>query len=270
MNPTPATTDIATDIATDSTEDKHTFRNPHTQTTQIKESSMKITASKLIRWAGLAAVAAGSLFVVMQAIHPLDELANVTTARWALVHVLGVAMGFLGLLGLTGIYARQVEETGWLGLAGYLLLSLFYALTLAFQFVEAFISPLLASAAPQFIEGFLAIAAGRAAEFNMGALPAVYALTGFAGYMLGGLLLGIATFRAGVLPRWAGALLAVGVVLPLVTSGLIPHPFDRILALPVGGAVAWMGYALWAERRGHAAHTAAGTHSPQLRPAGAK
>jgi hypothetical protein len=216
---------------------------------------MKITASKLIRWAGLAAMAAGSLFVVMQAIHPLDELANVTSARWALVHVLGVAMGFLGLFGVTGIYTRQAEETGWLGLAGYLLLSLFYALTLAFQFIEAFVSPLLASEAPRFVEGFLAIAAGRAGEFNMGALPTVYALTGFAGYMLGGLLLGIATFRGGVLPRWAGALLATGVVLPLITTGLIPHPFDRILALPVGGAVAWLGYALWAERRAPASRS---------------
>ena len=31
-------------------------------------------------------------------------------------------------------------------------------------------------------------------------------------YMLGGLLFGIATFRARILPRWAGCLLAVGAV----------------------------------------------------------
>jgi hypothetical protein len=33
---------------------------------------MKITASNLIRWAGLAAIAAGILYIVVQAIHPLD------------------------------------------------------------------------------------------------------------------------------------------------------------------------------------------------------
>ena len=37
---------------------------------------------------------------------------------------LTTAMCFFGLLGITGLYARQVEEAGWLGLAGYLLFSL--------------------------------------------------------------------------------------------------------------------------------------------------
>lgn len=231
---------------------------------------MKTTASNLIRWAGLSAMGAGSLFIVIQAIHPLDVLSNVTTTQWAIAHYMGVAMGILGLFGVTGIYARQMEKAGWLGLAGYLLLSIFYALTTAFQFIEAFITPLLVTAAPQFVEGFLGIASGQATEFNMGALPTVYALTGFAGYMLGGLLLGIATFRAGVLPRWAGGLLAVGVMLPLVATGLFPHPLDRIFAVPVGLAVAWLGYALWAERRGQAAEPVPGTRSPQLRQAGAK
>ena len=106
---------------------------------------MKITVSSLIRWAGLSAMLSGILFIVIQTIHPLDVLSSVTTSRWAIVHYLGVAMCLLGLLGVTGIYARQVEAVGWLGLVGYLLFSLFYAFALAFQFVEAFISPLLAT-----------------------------------------------------------------------------------------------------------------------------
>ena len=40
--------------------------------------------------------------------------------------------------------------------------------------------------------------------------------------MLGGLLFGIATFRAGILPRWAAGLLAVGTVLAPVAA-LLPH-----------------------------------------------
>src|SRR3954463_5508662 len=105
---------------------------------------MKITASNLIRWAGLSAMGAAIIFLVIQAIHPLDLLFSVTTPRWAFVHYLGITMGILGLFGVAGLHARQVEEAGWLGLAGYLLLSLFFAFTLAFQFVEAFVSPLLA------------------------------------------------------------------------------------------------------------------------------
>src|SRR6185436_17616942 len=222
--------------------------NANRQTTTIKgnnqESKMKLTASNLIRWAGLAAMGAGVLFIAIQAIHPLDVLSSVTTARWAIVHVLGVAMCFLGLLGLVGLYARQVEEAGWLGLAGYLLFSLFWALTLAFQFIEAFISPVLAIEAPKFVEGFLGIVTGAPSEMNLGALPTVYMLTGLL-YLLGGLLFGIATFRAGILPRRAAGLLSFGIVLPLLGSSLVQHPFDRIFAVPVGLSLAWLGYALW-------------------------
>lgn len=134
---------------------------------------MKTTAANLIRWTGLAAMASGILFVVMQPIHPPDVLSSVTTAQWAIVHDLGVAMCFFGLLGMAGLYARQVQETGWLGLAGYLLLSLFYALTLAFQFIEAFISPRLATESPAFVEGLLGSANGDPTGMDLGALPAV-------------------------------------------------------------------------------------------------
>jgi hypothetical protein len=242
--------------------------NTNRQTTVIKgnnkESKMKITASNLIRWAGLSAMGAGILFIAIQAIHPLDVLSSVTTSRWAIVHVLGVAMCFFGLLGLAGLYARQVEEAGWLGLVGYLLFSLFWALTMAFQFVEAFISPVLATEAPKFVEGFLGIVTGAPSEINLGALPAINGLNGFVGYLLGGLLFGIATFRAGILPRWAAGLLAVGIVLPLLGSSLVPHPFDRIFAVPVGLALAWLGYALWSERREQTSEAVPGRESLQL------
>ena len=230
---------------------------------------MKTTASNLICWAGLAAMGAGILFLAIQLIHPLDVLESVTTTRWAIVHYLGIVMCLLGLLGMTGIYARQAEEAGWLGLAGYLLVSLFFALTLGFQFVEAFVSPLLANAAPEFVTGLLAVASGHAGEADLGALPTVYALTGFVGYMLGGVLLGIATLRARVLPRWAGGLLIAAAVLPLAAvlpavSALFPHPLDRLFAVPMGLAWTGLGYALWSERSRPAVLSAAGAASSQL------
>ena len=115
---------------------------------------MKITASKLIRWAGLSAVVGGFLFVGIQPIHPPEILSSFTTSTWAVVHYVGVAMCFLILLGITGIYARQVEESGWLGLAGFLLFGLMWALTAAFQFAEGLIVPLLATDVPRFAVGF--------------------------------------------------------------------------------------------------------------------
>jgi hypothetical protein len=197
-----------------------------------------------LRWAGLAAIAAGVLFITIQMVHPADILSSVTTERWAIVHSLGVIMSFLALLGTTGIYASQVEKAGWLGLAGYLLFSLFWALTMAFQFIEAFISPVLATEAPSFVQGLLGMVNGSASEVDLGALPMLNALTGFAGYMLGGLLFGIATLRAGILPRLAGGLLAFAAV-SVLAAPLLGHPLDRLFAVPMGLALAWLGFALW-------------------------
>src|SRR4028118_1478683 len=202
--------------------------------TDGKEGNMKITAPKLIRWTGLSAMVAGIIFAGIQPIHPLDVLASVTTTQWAIIQSLKTAMCIFGLLGLTGLYARQVKEAGWLGLAGYLVFSLFFAHTLAFAFTEAFILPQLATEAPKFVQSFLGIFNGHPGEMNLGALPTLYAVAGF-GYVLGGLLFGIATFRAGILPRWAAGLLAVGAVAPFVLAQL-PHPLDRTFAGPGGRA----------------------------------
>jgi len=218
--------------------------------TAIKESSMKMTSSKVIRWAGLAAMGAGILYITIQAIHPLDVFSSVTTAQWAITHYLSIVMDILAMLGIAGLYTRQVEKSGWLGLAGYLLFSGFWAFSVALHFIEAFISPVVANVAPKFVEGLLGMVAGNASEINLGALPTVYGLLiGVVGYVLGGLLFGIATFRARVLPRWAGGLLAIGTLLPVLLSSVVHHPFDRLFAVPVGLALAWLGYALWSERR---------------------
>jgi hypothetical protein len=226
---------------------------------------MKTTTSNLIRWAGLSAMVGGFLFVAIQPIHPPEILSSVTTSTWSLVHYVGVAMCFLILLGITGIFARQAEESGWLGLAGFLVFGLMWALTAAFQFAEAFILPLLATDAPKFVVGFLGITSGSPSEVSLGILPTVYSLTSVL-YLLGGVLLGIATFRARVLPRWAGGGLAVGTVAPLALSLLLPHEFIRLAAVPTGIALALLGYALWSDRREKVSGALPATGRPQLRP----
>ena len=241
--------------------------NANRQTTVVtgnKEHTMQMTASNLIRWTGLAAMAAGIIFAGIQPIHPADVLASVTTGAWAILTPLKLVMCLLFLLGIAGLYARQVEEAGWLGLAGFLLLSLSWALNLAFIFAEAFIIPLLATAAPTFVDGFFGIFNGHPIETNLGALPALFALTGVL-YMLGGLLFGIATLRAGILSRWAAGLLA-GAAALTPAAALLPHEIQRFAGIPVGLALAWLGYALWSERREHALEPVPDTASPQLRP----
>lgn len=213
-----------------------------------EESKAKITAAKLIGWAGLSAMVAGILFVVIQPLHPPDTLTSVTTSTWTIVHSLTIAMSVLGLFGIAGIYARQVEKVGWLGLAGYIAFSMFLLVTLAWTFAEAFISPVLATEAPTFVEGFLGIVSGHPSEINLGALPTLYLSAG-AFVLLGCLVFGIATLRAGILSRWAAGLLAFGGPASAVVVSLLPHEYERYAALPIGIGLAWLGYSLWSERR---------------------
>ena len=248
--------------------------NANRQTTALQankeERTMKITAANLIRWAGLSAVAGGIIFAGIQPIHPADELASVTTGAWAIITAFKTAMCLLFLLGIVGIYARQVNKAGWLGLAGFLLLIFSWWLQTAFVFAEAFIFPPLAAAAPQFVDGALGtIARGQASDVNLGAIPTIYSLGVGIPYMLGGLLFGIATFRAGILPRWPAGLLAVAAALtPL--AALLPHAIQRLAGIPVGLALAWLGYALWSEQRAQAAEAVPGRASPRLGRSGAE
>ena len=206
-----------------------------------------MTNSTLFRLAGLSALLAGICYTLVGVFHPANIPSSVTTTRWEIVHVLACAMSFFGVLGLTGIYVRQAEKTGWLGLIGYILFSLWLVLIMGFSFVEAFILPHIATSTPGFVVSWMGMFNGPAGKFDIGSLATVWKLTGPL-YILGGLLFGVATFRAGILPRWAGALLAISTVLAPI-GALLPNASQPRLAIPVGIALAWLGYALWSEKQ---------------------
>ncbi len=214
---------------------------------EINENDMKITNANLIRWTGLSAIVAGVIFAGIQPIHPPDFLPSVTTGKWAVIITLKLTMCFLFLLGIAGLYFRQAEKAGWLGLTGFILFSISWALQSGFVFGEIFILPPLATAAPQFVDSYLGVVNGSPGEMNIGAIVPAYMFVGIF-YLLGGALFGIATYRAGVLPRKPSALLAITAILtPL--AALLPHPIQRFAAVPMGVALAWLGYALWSEPR---------------------
>lgn len=206
-------------------------------------SDMNSQPAPFGRWGGLAATVAGLLFILVQAIHPAETLAAVTTSRWALVHALTMLMPLFGLLGLTALHTRQAGAAGWPGVTGYILLSLWLILVAAFTFVEAFILPLIAASSPGFVQSFLGLFSGRPGEMDLGVLAAAGPLSGLL-YMLGGLLFGLGTVQARVLPRPAGVSLAVSALLPVVVS-VLPHAMQRVAAVPMGLSLAWLGYALW-------------------------
>lgn len=211
--------------------------------TQITPEMKSVAVStKFMRWAGLAAIVTGFIYLAVQLIHPSDTFGSVTTARWSVTHILSIVMDMLALIALTGIYAKQAHKTGIFGFIGYFLFSLFFALSLAFHFIEAFVFPVLASEAPKFVEGLQGLVTRQQSAVSLGAIPTVYMIVGIS-YLLGGVLLGTAIFRAAVLPRWAGGLLAIGALVTML-GAVIPHPIDRIMAVPVGLALIWLGWAL--------------------------
>jgi hypothetical protein len=234
------------------------------------ESKMKVTTPNLIRAAGLSTVVAGAIFaaILPMPIRPPDVLASVNTSSFVVITSLMTVMSIFGLFGITGLYARQVEKTGWLGLAGYLLLTTYFALQMCFSFIEPTILPLLTSAAPAFVESALAMRSGAAASMNLGALATVYSLTSVL-YLLGLLLFGIATFRARILPRWAAALLALSGPLAGILFGLLPDQLDQLTAIPTGVALVWLGFSLFFERREPTSEPVSGKISPMSSQTGA-
>ena len=80
---------------------------------------------------------------------------------------------------------------------------------------------------------------------------------------LGGLVFGIATLRARILSRWAASVLTIALALA-PTSALLPPELQPLVAVPIGLGLAWLGYALWSERREQAADPIVGRAIPQL------
>ena len=156
-------------------------------------------------------------------------------------------MCFFSLLGITGIYARQAKRAGWLGLAGYLLLSLWFVLIMGFSFVEAFILAWLATSQPAFVAGWLAVA--RRTRHQDRPRPTSHYLDG-RGFAVHARRPAVRHLHVPSRhpARWAGVLLAVGAVLAPIAA-LLPNASQPKIAIPVGVALAWLGYALWSERR---------------------
>ncbi|MCB8945098.1 MAG: hypothetical protein H6658_15230 [Ardenticatenaceae bacterium] len=214
----------------------------------IQESKTKMTASALMQLAGVSVVLAGLCMIVMGMYHPVNVPEAVTTATWVNVHIAATAMGFFGLFGMAGLYTRQAEKSGWLGLAGFLLISLWFGIVMPLSFVEAFILPRLVTETPEFVAGFLGMFSGIPSEIDLGILPTLWNLSGPM-FILGPLLFGIATFRARVLSHWAGGLLALSALL-IPLGSMVPAEYQPEVALiPTGLALVWLGYALFSERR---------------------
>lgn len=229
---------------------------------------MTITTSQLTRAAGLCAVAAGLLFIGVQINHPHLDVTFVTTTEWTVRQTLKGLMAALSLTGITGMYLRQVKQIGVLGLLGCVLFGVGYLIMMSIEVVGAVVLPSLAHSAPGYVNDVLAVATGGHATGDIGLMVPLSQVAGV-GYLAGGLLFGIALFRARILARWAAALLAVGAVATLAIP-LLPQVNFRLFAIPTGVALVGLGYSLWREQCTPATRPRTSAVSSQFDPAGAK
>jgi hypothetical protein len=223
---------------------------------------MIITPTTLFKAAGVAAVAAGLIFIGVQINHPHADVANVTTTEWAVRNSLKILMAALVLAGITGMYLRQVRQIGVLGLIGYVVFSVGYLSILSSTFVSAYVLPSLATTNPGYVNDVLAAATNGTAKGDIGLLGTVLKLQGIAS-LTGGLIFGIALFRARVLARWAAVLLAVS-GLASAALAILPDAFYRLLAFPNAIAMIALGFSLWRTARTDTTTSAAAVVIPRV------
>ena len=208
---------------------------------------MTITTTKLTRAAGLSAVVGGLLFIAVQINHPILDATFTTTTEYAVRETMKIFMALFSLIGVTGIYLRQVRQVGVLGLIGYVVLSVGYLAIFCNQIIGVFVLPFLAASQPGFVNDVLAVATSRPPVGDIGPLQILIQGGGFA-YIVGSIIFGIALFRAGILARWAAALLSVGGVAIFATF-VLPELIQRLFAVPVSVALVGLGFSLWREQR---------------------
>ena len=213
---------------------------------------MSITSSTLTRAAAVALAMAGVIFILIQPLHPHEDVASITTSAWVMVHILSLTMAVLGLAGITGLYLTQASRSGILGLLGYLVFSLFFITQSAVNFAEAFILPLSAAGSPKLTEDVASLfVSGYVLQTDVGPLAIVGSL-GAVLYLGGGILFAGGVLRAHVLPGWTGILLIVAALASL-SAAVLPHQLARYAAVPMGIALVALGVSLFAQQRGVAA-----------------
>lgn len=202
-----------------------------------------MSSRTLFRLSGLALLIALPLQVLGFVLHPPSErVVDVLQPTYGPAHLILFASWMFVLLGLTGFYVRQANRAGILGLIGFAATMFAAAYHSYLLLYEAYATPVLAHhEATQTLIG-----PGGPLAHGAGALG----LLGFSS-ILAFPLLGVATVRAGVLPRWAGWLQIASVpvfVLSAVAWSLLASS-EAALAGPVSPIaflyyLAFMGYAL--------------------------
>jgi hypothetical protein len=210
-------------------------------------AGMTITSRRLTQTAGLCAAAAGAIFIGVQIKHPPADIEHLVTTEMLVRESAKVLMSVLALIGITGLFLRNRSRFGVLGLAGFSLLTVGYLAMFATECIVGYVLPSIAHSDPTYVQGVIDAAMGRGTTADIGHMNVLLMAMGL-GYPLGGLLFGIALYRARIVSRWASLLLAYGTISALALAAL-PESFSRPFAVPTGIALIGLGVSLWRTER---------------------
>ena len=214
-----------------------------------------MSSTKLIHWSGLVLMLGGILLAAGSFMHPPADLAEYALyPLWVPAHLLGGIAFLLISLSLVGLYARQSEKMGLLGLTSFVLAFVGCTLLAGTQIlIDVVVFPFIAARGLDWLnipDGALRTSSAFQLATGLGGLS----------FLLGLLLFAIATLRAQVLPhRWGSWLVIltlplgiVGGVLISFISPLTQEILQTLLGSVFGavlspGLVAW-GWTLWSEK----------------------
>jgi hypothetical protein len=185
-----------------------------------------MSPSAATRWGGgLTSVAAGVLLLLGHIVN----LGGDPECGTVLGEVLVLSAHALLVFALVSLWAVQAEPSGSLGAAGMVLSVLGTVLNCAAVLAE------------------IAGASGADVDPVVGqGVSGTITLLGGLAFLIGLILFGVATMRAGVLPRWAGPLLILGDVVFAVGTfaGSAALVVEVVGALITCAAFVWLGLAL--------------------------
>ena len=205
-----------------------------------------MNSNELIRSSGIVAIINGILLlgfgILPDIFLPMKEpLINwVKDSEWFLLNFSAFILTILTPISILGLYVKQSEKMGKLGLVGFLMVYLGGMLYVGLQFDEAFTWPILAKHAPILIDT-------KGPMFTDPAFSLAYMLMALL-FIPGLILICIATIRAKVLPKWGAVLLAVGA--PFAYGGVMVPQFLRASGALLGAiGFIWLGLALFNDKK---------------------
>jgi hypothetical protein len=211
---------------------------------QHREEGDLVTSRQLVRGSGLASILGGVSLAGFVIEHPWDSFVGAEVARttaWRIAHTLHFVGAALMLIGLIGLYVRQRQRVGALGLIGFVGAFTGTAMFVGTGMITAFVFPMIAVQAPTALEP-------DGAMFSPPALT-VFSLTAVT-VTFGYILFGITMFRAHVFPRAATVLFVVGAVMGMIPPqplGVMPWAGLVSGGILYGAGAVWLGSRLWSD-----------------------